>query len=89
VDENVAPANSDALGWYRTAKQRHPGKFPTDSVSFSTPASGAKISWRTIADSPGKTEVQCTGCGKRLSVPSGKKGLAKCPACGTSFTVGS
>lgn len=48
-DENIlnadSPANSAALSWYRAAKIRHPGSFPTDQFEMEYQGQQPRINW--------------------------------------------
>jgi ubiquitin-protein ligase len=85
-----SPANGDALSWYRKAKQKHPGAFPTQSVSFNSAQGKPKISWndKSSGENPSadrKAVIHCPNCSGQLRVPAGKKGTIKCPSCKIPF----
>ena len=48
-----SPANSTALKWYQSQKQRTPNAFPTQSVSFSTESKKQPMKWTNISGPKG------------------------------------
>lgn len=44
----ASPANLEATRWYRDARRRHPGAFPSDSSSFDPPAPRPALSWTDV-----------------------------------------
>jgi ubiquitin-protein ligase/ribosomal protein S27E len=87
----LSPANTSALEWYRQAKRRHPNAFPTDNPGTTVPPPQRTMSWTNIENSenpaPSRVHVACSHCGKRHRVPSGRAGNVKCRQCGKKFEV--
>ena len=73
-------ANAAANIWYRSALQRHPQAFPTDSAALAWQAGGAQAAGRVIR--------QCPHCDASLRLPSGRSGSVQCPRCARDFEVG-
>lgn len=87
-----SPANGEALTWYKKTKQKHPGAFPTQSVSFNNTQTKPKMKWNdksTDVDdgTSGRVIVNCPNCNKQLRVPTGKRGTIKCPNCNETFEI--
>jgi ubiquitin-protein ligase len=80
-----SPANRDALEWYRDARHRHAGAFPTDTWTLAVAEQRKKMNWSDVSSAQAKTVIACPSCRKRLSLLSGRSGTVKCPHCGNSF----
>jgi LSD1 subclass zinc finger protein len=84
----MSPANSAALTWYRETQRRSPGAFPTDTMTLAAAESPKKMSWSNVSDaSLAKVVVECPTCRGKLSLPSGRKGQVRCPKCQAAFEV--
>ena len=79
----ASPANPKALQWYRSAKGRAPGAFPTESVVIhETPQPPKKMEWRdTTANAEPKQTVvvACHACSQKLRVEAGRSGRLGAP----------
>lgn len=82
-----SPANTDALGWYRTTKRKHPAAFPTDTLRPAATSSGPKMNWSDVSSAPQRVTKACPICHATLSLPPGRTGLVKCPKCANPFEV--
>ena len=79
-----SPANGDALNWYREARRKNAGAFPTDAWDLSAPDK-KKIKWSNTSAEATKVVVKCVSCGGSLSLPAGRSGKVNCPRCGHAF----
>lgn len=85
----ASPASSSALKWYRKKAAVDRGFFPTDTFKTVPTQEKKKIQWGTnsTTSKPEKTEVNCSSCGAKMRVPSGKKLKVTCPKCNSQFGV--
>ena len=84
----ASAANRAAAAWYLQQRSRTPAAFPTDRVEFAG-AGQAGASSATAVPGAATERVlrRCSVCGKGLRLPTGRRGLVDCPACGHEFDV--
>lgn len=86
-----SPANPVAAAWYRSAIEKSPSAFPSDSLAFLSPtATKVKAQWRDLggdSGSPGQRNVKCGACEQQLRIPDRPGVSVRCPKCGNVFKV--